>query len=450
MVTCHLDSGDTAWVSICAVLVMGMIPALAVFEAGMLRAKNALSILLQVFCGLAILTIMWFLFGYAFTFGATRGGVIGFSVDLLAFYDVSVQTCGSHSDNIPNALFALFQMMFAVISPLLMTGAFAERLKFKPYLAFIVLWELLVYYPVGHWIWGGGWLDQMGCLDFAGGIVIHVTAGAGSLVMAFVLGRRQGFEKHHGEVTPHNLGMAVLGLTLLMIGWFGFNAGGALGSGPTAVNAIICTQLAAASSAIVWVLLGWMMNKKPSIVTYMNGALSGLAGITPASGYVSIQSAVVIGVVLGLVSFFSLYILKHKLKVDDALDVSSVHGMTGAVGAFSIGVAANKAINPDGGENGWIYGNPSLMGVQLLGILCAGIWSAFVTCCLTVFIRRYIKASDEKQIMGLDQAEIFEGKAYELVEEEKDHVSPETPVAEYNTKKHQETEKQSLLINRYN
>jgi len=275
MVTCHLDSGDTAWVSICVVLVMGMIPSLSIFEAGMLRAKNALSIFMQVFTGLAILSVMWFLFGYSLSFGTTRGGVIGFQVELLAFYDVSVHTCGIHSDNIPNALFALYQMLFAVICPLLMTGAFAERLKFKPYLAFLVLWELLVYYPVAHWIWGGGFLDQMGVLDFAGGIVIHVTAGAGSLVMAFVLKKRHGFEKHHGEVTPHNLGLAILGLALLMMGWFGFNAGGALGSGPTAVNAIVCTQMAPAVSTLVWLFLGWVMNKKPSLVMVMNGALAG-------------------------------------------------------------------------------------------------------------------------------------------------------------------------------
>jgi len=416
MVTCHLDPGDTAWISICVVLVMGMIPSLALFEAGMLRAKNALSIFLQIFVGMSVLSIMWFLFGYSFSFGTSRGGFIGFQVELLAFYDVSVETCGVHSDNIPNALFALYQMLFAVICPLLMTGAFAERLKFKPFLIFIVLWELLVYYPVAHWIWGAGFLDKMGVLDFAGGIVIHVTAGAGSIVMALVLSRRHDFERHRGEATPHNLGMAILGLALLMMGWFGFNAGGAMGSGPTAVNAIICTQMAPSVSSLVWLFLGWFQNKKPSLTMVMNGALAGLAGITPASGYVTIQASLVIGLVLGVVSYFSLYILKHKLHLDDALDVSSVHGVTGAVGAFSIGIAAKKSIFPEGGANGWIYGNPSLMYIQLLGIVCAALWSGLITGLLTIFVRKYIVANPDKQLLGMD-IEIHEKKCYNFIEE---------------------------------
>jgi Amt family ammonium transporter len=442
---CVIDTGDTAWVSICSILVLGMIPSLAMFESGMLRAKNSVSIFSQVIAGLAILSLMWFLFGYSVSFGKSRGSVIGFQPDYLAMYSVSVGECGPHSNNIPDAMFAFFNMMFAVITPLLMTGAFAERLKFKSFIVLIILWEIIVYYPICHWIWGGGWLQNLGALDFAGGIAIHVSAGAGSLVLALVMGRRAGFDKHHGEVTPHNMSQATLGVALLWLGWFGFNSGSSLTAGKTSLNAMICTQLSSSASAVAWMIMGWLQHKKPSLIMLLNGALSGLAGITPASGYVSIQSSVVIGLVLGLASYWSLYLLKHKLRIDDALDVSSVHGVTGAVGAFAIGICADKRLNDDGAD-GALRGRPILMAIQLLAIVVTFIWSGLWTCLLSIFVRKYITASEEQQEIGMDESEFME-KCYNFEDTGINHDEGEELEIDNNDEKNKYTIEEEGILN---
>jgi len=278
-------------------------------------------------------------------------------------------------------------MMFAAITPLLMTGAFAERVKWNAFFMITISWEILVYYPVAHWIWGGGWLGNLGVLDFAGGIVIHTTAGVGAFILAIIIGRRKGFDKYHGEFPPSNLPMAALGAALLWMGWFGFNGGSALTSGSLATSAIASTQIAACSSGCVWLIASWIRDK-PSSVAVINGVIAGLAGITPASGYISSQSSIVIGIILGAASYGSAYFIKHKLRIDDALDVSSVHGLTGIIGSLSIGFVSEKSLNPTGGADGLFFGNPKLLGLQFLGVIVAILWAAFWTTIIALVAKK--------------------------------------------------------------
>jgi Amt family ammonium transporter len=292
-------------------------------------------------------------------------------------------------------------MMFAVITPLLISGAIAERMKFSAWILFIAAWSFLIYYPLVHWIWGGGWLGKLGVKDFAGGIVIHTSAGMGALAAVMVLGRRL----HYGPaiMVPHSIPIAVLGASLLWLGWFGFNAGSALASGAVAGNTMIVTHMASAVSALVWVGLSWMRTHKPSIIAAINGAIAGLAGITPASGYVSVESSFVIGLAVGIASYIGVIFLKERLKIDDALDVSSVHGIAGIIGALSIGVFASILVNP-AGANGLLYGNPHQLLVQALGVSVAallGFGGTFVIMkVLDILIG--VRVSPETEEKGLD------------------------------------------------
>jgi len=399
------DTGDTTWVLLSTILVLGMMPALAFFEAGLLRSKNTLSIITQIVSGIVVLTVMWQAFGYSLTFGPSQHGIIG-NLNHAFLMGVSYKDCSPNAPYIPSAAYAMFMMMFANITPLLMTGAYAERVKYKAFILFTVFWEIIVFYPVAHWIWGGGWLARMGIQDFAGGIVIHTSAGVGGLVCALYLGKRSGFEKYGGEFPPSNIPLAALGAALLWMGWFGFNAGSALAAGDVATSAVASTQIGGSFSAIVWIVLSWLKGK-PTTVAVLNGVIAGLAGITPASGYINNQYSIGLGVVLGLASYFSVVLLKHKLHIDDALDVSSVHGLTGIIGAIAIGFCGQSSINSKGADGVFYNGGGRLLGVQVLGVVVVGAWAALVTFALLFLINKFVglKIDESEEELGLDLVE---------------------------------------------
>eukprot|EP00291_Cryptomonas_curvata_P026344 CAMPEP_0172175382 /NCGR_PEP_ID=MMETSP1050-20130122/14194_1 /TAXON_ID=233186 /ORGANISM="Cryptomonas curvata, Strain CCAP979/52" /LENGTH=473 /DNA_ID=CAMNT_0012847473 /DNA_START=48 /DNA_END=1469 /DNA_ORIENTATION=+ len=377
ILACQVDSGDTTWILVSTVLVLGMCPALAFFEAGMLRAKHTLSIISQIFVGNVILSVMWLVFGYTLAFGPSIAGLIGGPQHFL-WIGLSFKECGRNAVNIPSALYALFQMMFATITPLLMTGSYAERLRWNAFLVFTISWEILVYYPLVHWIWGGGFLQKLGVLDFAGGIVIHTSAGMGALVVAMYIGQRKDFFVYEGEFPPSNLPLAATGVALLWMGWFGFNGGSALSCGTTAVSAVVSTHIGACASAIVWVVL-CMRNHRPAATGIYNGVLAGLAGITPASGFVNIQATMFIGVVCGLVSYYGVHFSKKRMHIDDALDVHWVHGATGVVGSLMIGVFGQLETDNFGGIYFNFAASPKQFGIQVIGVLVAGLYSGVVT-----------------------------------------------------------------------
>ena len=396
-------------------LVLLMIPALGMFEAGLLRKKNTVSIFMQIFFGLALLSVMWFTFGFSLTFGPDQSGGIAGNLDWAFLKGIPFDDGISYAPTIPGVLFAKFQMMFAVITPLLMTGAIAERMKFSSYIIFIAAWSILIYYPLVHWIWGGGWLGQLGVVDFAGGIVIHTSAGMGALAVALVLGRR----KNYGPtiMVPHSIPIAVLGSSLLWLGWFGFNAGSALASGGVAGNTVIVTHMASAVSALIWVGLSWVRTGKPSVIAAINGAIAGLAGITPASGYVSVEHSFVIGIAIGVMSYMGVIFFKDRLKIDDALDVSSVHGIAGIVGSIAIGLFASSLINP-AGPDGLLFGNPSQLLIQGIGVGIAalmGFGGTFIIMKI-LDVLMGVRVSREAEEIGLDIAEHAE-RAYSDEEE---------------------------------
>jgi Amt family ammonium transporter len=395
-----IDTGDTTWMLFSTGLVMLMTPALGFFEAGLIRSKNALSVLVQTFSGLAILSALWFVLGFTLVFAPSQGGLIG-GLDWIFFRDVPVNGSLDYAPTIPGVTFASFQMMFAVITPLLITGAFAERLKWSSFFIFIIAWSIIVYFPLAHWVWGRGWLADLGVFDFAGGIVIHTSAGLASIAAALVLGRRRNFGPD--IMVPHNIPLAVLGASLLWIGWFGFNAGSALASGSLAANTLLVTHIGSVTSAIVWLFLSWRRAGKPSTTAVINGAISGLAGVTPAAGFITAQSSFLLGIALGFASYYGILLIKERLKIDDALDVSSVHGITGIVGSVAIGLIATTVINP-AGPDGLLYGNSIQLAIQALGVAVAAAL-AFVG---TIVIMKVIDATiglkvrSEEEEIGLD------------------------------------------------
>jgi Amt family ammonium transporter len=387
-----------------------MIPALGMFEAGLLRKKNTVSIFMQIFFGLALLSVMWFVFGFSLTFGPDTAGLVG-NLDWTFLKGVPFNdSLANYAPTIPGVLFAKFEMMFAVITPLLLTGAIAERMKFSAFIIFIAVWSFLIYYPLVHWIWGGGWLGKLGVVDFAGGIVIHTSAGMGALAAALILGRRLNYGP--AIMVPHSIPLAVLGSALLWLGWFGFNAGSALASGGVAGNTVINTHMASSVSALIWVGLSWLRTGKPSIIAAINGAIAGLAGITPASGYVSVEHAFLIGIAVGIASYLGVIFLKDRLKIDDALDVSSVHGIAGIIGALAIGIFAASIINPMG-PNGLLYGNPSQLLIQAIGVGVAGVMGFFGTYAIlkVIDVLIGIRVSAKVEQEGLDISEHAE-RAY--------------------------------------
>lgn len=395
-----LDTGDTAWMIVATGLVMLMTPGLGFFEAGLIRFKNGLSAIMHTFSGLAILSTLWFIVGFTLVFGPTQGGIIG-GLDHVFYNGVKVHEGYGVNVTVPGVTFATFQMMFAVITPLLISGAFAERMKYSAFFIFAIAWSLFIYFPVAHWIWGGGWLAQLGVWDFAGGIVIHTTAGMAALAAGLVFGRRKNFGPQ--IMVPHNLPLAVVGATMLWLGWFGFNAGSAVAANGVAGNALLTSQIGASTSTLVWLFLSWKRSGKPSIAAVINGAIAGLAGVTPAAGYISGESAFILGIILGFGSYYGIVLFKEKLKIDDALDVSSVHGVTGILGALAIGVAASPLIMPNG-PVGWIHGNPAQLGIQAFGIAVAAAFAFVVSLAIFKIIDKTIglKVSDEEEEAGLD------------------------------------------------
>jgi ammonium transporter, Amt family len=400
-----INAGDTSWVLISTALVMLMIPALGFFEAGLIRSKNSLSILMQTFSGLAILTVLWFVIGFTLVYATSYGGFIG-GLEWIFFNGVPFDEPLDYAPTIPGVSFATYQMMFAVITPLLITGAFAERLTWNAFFVFIIAWSIFIYYPLAHWVWGKGWLADLGVVDFAGGIVIHTSAGMGAIAASLVLGRRKNFGR--SIMVSHNIPLAVIGAAMLWFGWFGFNAGSALSAGSLAGNTMLVSQVASATSAMVWIILSWRSKtEKPNITAAITGAIAGLAGVTPASGFISAQAAFFLGIVLGLASYYMVLLLKQRLKLDDALDVGSVHGITGIIGSLAIGLVASSLINPSG-PNGLLYGNAAQLGIQALGVAVAAVLGFGGT----VIIMKVISA-----VMALRVKEVEEEVGLDITEQ---------------------------------
>jgi ammonium transporter, Amt family len=397
-----INSGDTAWVLIATTLVLLMVPALAFFYGGMVRKKNILSTLNLSFVMMALLSIQWVLFGYSLVFGPGNSGIIG-GLKYLGLSGVGADPNLQYASTIPHLAFALFQMMFAIITPALITGAFVERVRFKTFLVFALIWATLVYDPVAHWVWGaGGILRKLGSLDFAGGTVVHITAGYSALAFAVVIGARKGFGSRTFE--PHNIPYSVLGAGLLWVGWFGFNGGSALAANGIAVNAIVTTNTAAAAAGLVWMFLSWLDNK-PSVLGIITGAVVGLVAITPAAGYVTPLSAMIIGAVAAPISYYAIK-LRQRRNLDESLDVWACHGIGGTWGALATGIFASKAINPQG-ANGLLYGNPTQFFVQLLTVIVTIVFAFGMTFMITKILSRLmsLRVTDNEEEVGLDISE---------------------------------------------
>ena len=396
-----MDTGDTAFILVSTALVMFMVPGLALFYGGMVRAKNVLGTLMQSFFALGIVSILWVLIGYTLSFGPDKGGLIG-SLEWLGFSGVGQTPNADLSATIPHVLFASFQMMFAVITPALITGAFAERMKFSGYCAFMALWLLAVYAPVAHWVWApGGWIRELGALDFAGGTVVHINAGIAALAVILVIGKRRGFGKE--AIIPHNLTMTILGTGVLWFGWFGFNAGSALGANGLAGSAFLATNLGAAAGAVGWALIDAMKERKSTSLGIASGAVAGLVAITPAAGFVSPLAAIAIGLAGGVVCAYAVG-LKFRLGYDDSLDVVGVHMVGGIVGALLTGVFADVAINSAGFDGVATGGGFDLLGKQFIAVGVTLIYSFVVTFGLAKLIDATIglRVTEEEELTGLD------------------------------------------------
>ena len=394
-----ISSGDTAWVLTASALVLLMTPGLAFFYGGLVRKKNIVSTIMYSFVSIGLVGIVWVLWGYSLAFGPDIGGFVG-NLEWFGLKDVSATEAGPYSDTIPHQAFMIFQAMFAIITPALVTGAFAERMKFGSLCIFIVLWVSIVYAPLAHWVWGGGWLGALGALDFAGGTVVHISAGAGALASALIIGRRIGFPEQ--PMGPANVPMVVLGAALLWFGWFGFNAGSSLAADGVATNAFVVTNTAAAAAMMSWLILAWLIDKKPSAVGAASGAVAGLVAITPAAGFVGPMPALIIGVGAGVFCYATVKLLL-KLKVDDALAVFGVHGVGGIWGALATGlfVGIGFAALGDGISRGEQIVN------QLVAIGASFGWSFVVTGAIMLLIDKTIGlgADEHGEGMGLDLAE---------------------------------------------
>ena len=410
-----INSGDTAWVLISTALVMLMtLPGLAFFYGGLVRRKNVLATIMQSFFVLCLISIQWILWGYSLSFGPDVGHFIG-NLSWAGLKNVGLTPNPDYASTIPHLLFMVYQMMFAVITPALITGAFAERIKFSTYIVFTLLWATLVYDPVCHWVWGaGGWLRNMGIMDFAGGIVVHITSGVSALVCALIIGKRRGYGRE--PMSPHNLPLTVLGAGLLWFGWFGFNAGSALSANGIAVSAFIATNTAAAAAALSWMFIEWKLVGKPTMLGGATGAVAGLATITPASGFVSPFSAIIIGVMAAVFCYIAVAVIKLKFTYDDSLDAFGVHGVGGTVGVFATGLFAQKLINPSG-ANGLFFGNAPQFMIQLIGIAATIIYVVVVTFILLKVLDLVmgLRVSDEEEVIGLDITQ-HEESAYTLLD----------------------------------
>lgn len=396
-----INNGDTAWVLISAALVFIMTPAVALFYGGMVRSKNVLTTIMQSLFVLGMISVEFILIGYTMAFGSDLNGLIG---DLSKFGLTGVGYNILEGGTIPELAFVAFQCMFAALTPALITGAFAERMKFSSFAILMLLWAIFIYNPMAHWVWGGGFLAQLGALDFAGGLVIHILSGVSGLTICILLGKRRGYGK--SAIVPHNIPMTVIGAAGLWVGWFGFNAGSALGANELAANAFLVTQIAAAAGVLGWVIPEWFRSKKPTILGAVSGGIAGLVAITPAAGYVTVLPSVAIGLIGGGICYCSVAILKEKFGYDDSLDAFGVHGIGGMWGAVATGIFATTAVNPDG-ANGLFYGETELFFAQIISIFVAIIFAVVGSIILYKIVNSIIplRVDENEEILGLDIAE---------------------------------------------
>jgi len=410
-----IDTGDTAWMLTSSALVLLMtVPGLALFYGGLVRRKNGLATIMQSFVLIALISVQWAVYGYSLAFGTDHGGLIG-GLDFLGLAGVGAEPNGDYAPTIPHTVFMVYQCMFAVITPALITGAFAERMKFSAFLVFSLLWATLIYDPLAHWVWGkGGWmglLGGIGALDFAGGTVVHISSGISALAAALVLGKRLGYP--HEPMPPHNLPFAVVGAGLLWFGWFGFNAGSALGANGLAASAFVATNLGAAAATLTWMFAEWASHGKPTVLGAASGAVAGLVAITPASGFVGPMSAIIIGGIAGVVCYKAVN-LKSKFGYDDSLDVVGVHFVGGTTGALLTGLFASKAVNAAGAD-GLLFGNPAQFGIQVVATAASIVFSfvgAFVLLKL-VDATIGLRVAEDEEVVGLDLSQHGEN-AYTL------------------------------------
>ncbi len=391
-----IDSGDTAWLLVSTALVMLMTPGLAIFYGGMTRRKNVLNTIMLSFITLAMISVQWVLWGYSLSFGSDIGGLVG-GLDYIGLKGVG--TTPQEGSTIPHLLFMMFQGMFAIITPALITGAFVERIKFSAFLLFTLLWSTIVYDPLAHWVWGGGWLMDLGALDFAGGTVVHISSGVSALVAALVIGRRRGYP--YEAMHPNNLPLTLIGTALLWFGWFGFNAGSALASNGSAVNAFVTTNTAAAMAAFTWTIVEWFHRGKPTLLGAASGAVAGLVAITPAAGFVGPISSIIIGFGAGVLCYLAVVLIKPSLGYDDSLDVFGIHGVGGTWGAIATGLFASAAV---GGVDGLFFGNPGQLVKQIIGVVATYLFAGIVTFILLKVVDLLVglRVSDEEEVTGLD------------------------------------------------
>jgi Amt family ammonium transporter len=406
-----LDSGDTAWMLISTALVILMtIPGLALFYGGLIRRENVLNTMFLSFVTFAIVSILWFVYGYDLAFGVNAlGGFIGSLTNPFFGGFLESKALSTYAPTIPTGLYAIFQMTFAAITVALISGAVVERLKFSSWLVFVPVWLTLVYLPVSHWVWGGGFLAQLGVLDFAGGIVVHLTSGIAALALVLVLGARK-----DSKLLPHHLGYSVIGAGLLWFGWFGFNAGSALSAGNLAVSAMIVTNISAAVGMLAWMLMDKIKTGKPTLLGALSGVIAGLASITPAAGYVNIPSAIIIGFFAAIFAYTAVSWLKPRLGYDDALDVFGIHGVCGVTGAIAIGIFASPLINSVT-TGGILFGNFHLILVQLLAVIVVGIYAFVMTWVIAKIIDKImgLRVEERHEIHGLD-VNLHEESGYRL------------------------------------
>ncbi|KJS11430.1 MAG: ammonia channel protein [Peptococcaceae bacterium BRH_c8a] len=398
-----IDTGDTAWIIISTALVFLMVPGIALFYGGMVRQKNVLNTMMMSFICLGVITIQWVIYGYSLAFGSDIGKFIG-DLSYFALNGVGLEPSGT----IPHQLFMVFQMMFAILTPALITGAIVERMRFPAYLLFLVLWATLVYDPICHWVWGGGWLMELGALDFAGGTVVHISSGVSALVAALVLGKRKGYGTE--RLVPHNIPYVVIGAALLWFGWFGFNSGSALAANGLAASVFVNTQVATGAAVMSWVLAEWLRHGKPTMLGAASGAIAGLVAITPACGFVTPMGSLVIGLVAGALCYFAVSYVKVKMGYDDALDVFGIHGVGGIWGALATGLFSVAE-----GAEGLFYGNATQLGIQVISV-----GATIVLACVATFVIlklvgaiTTLRVDDEAEAMGLDVNEHSE-KAYSV------------------------------------
>ncbi|MCB9711979.1 MAG: ammonium transporter [Nitrospiraceae bacterium] len=390
-----IDTGDTAWVLMSSALVLCMtLPGLALFYGGLVRSKNVLGTIMHTAVILCVISLLWILCGYSLAFGPDKGGLIG-GLEWVGLQHVGLEPSSMYATTIPHQVFMMFQLMFAAITVALMTGSIAERMKFKALLIFSVLWSLFIYAPLAHWVWGGGWLAQIGALDFAGGAVVHISSGFGALVCAVMVGRRKGFAVE--PMPPHNLPMTVLGTGLLWFGWFGFNAGSALGANEVAAAAFVATHTAAAAGGVSWMVAEWVHRGKPTVLGILSGIVAGLATVTPGAGFFGPISAMIIGLVAGTLCYVAV-LWKMRLGYDDSLDVVGIHGVGGLTGILATGLFASI------GAQGWFFGNPGLFGIQVVLALVTLAFSVIGTFMILklVDVTIGLRVNPQEEQIGLD------------------------------------------------